>query len=173
MKEKACAKCGEKKTEVEFSPDKRKNDGLYARCKICRAEDGRIHYEATPEESRKRYRDWARKNPGKVRKSNRNWRGRNRFSVVMQQSRAAAKKRGYVPCNATAEEIEYAFSGKCAICGVPEIECNGRLQMDHDHETGEFRGFLCGKCNRAIGLLNDSEELLIDALHYLMNCKIK
>lgn len=166
---KRCAKCGEMKSGSEFSPDKRKKDGLYARCRICRAEDYRIHYEANLEESRKRGRDWVRKNSEKARKNVQSWRGRNRFSVIMQQSRSAAKKRGYVPCSATAEEIEYAFSGKCAICGVPELECNKRLQMDHCHKTGEFRGFLCGKCNKALGLFNDNEEILINALHFLMN----
>jgi hypothetical protein len=42
-----------------------------------------------------------------------------------------------------------------------------RLALDHDHTTGEFRGFLCQKCNQAIGLLNDSPELLRIAAEYI------
>ncbi len=71
-------------------------------------------------------------------------------------------------CDATPEELDATFTGKCNICGVPEIELNKKLCMDHNHETGKFRGWLCSKCNKGLGLLGDSEELLIDALHYVM-----
>ncbi len=169
---KTCAKCGEEKDREEFSPDRRKRDGLYSRCKFCRREDSREYREENREHVRQSQMDWVKKNPGKVNVSNRNWRGANRFSVAMQQSRSVAKKRGYLPCSATAEEIEYAFTGKCEMCGVPEMELNKKLQMDHNHETGEFRGFLCGKCNKALGLLNDSRELLTNALRYLTTCEV-
>jgi hypothetical protein len=38
----------------------------------------------------------------------------------------------------------------CAVCGA-----EGGLHLDHDHKTGKPRGFLCGNCNRALGLLED------------------
>lgn len=54
--------------------------------------------------------------------------------------------------------------GKCPICGgIPERA----FDIDHDHATGEFRGFLCGRCNKGLGLLGDSIEGLEAALHYL------
>jgi hypothetical protein len=31
-----------------------------------------------------------------------------------------------------------------------------RLCLDHDHVTGEFRGWLCSKCNTALGMLGDT-----------------
>jgi len=34
-------------------------------------------------------------------------------------------------------------AGRCASCGAPPR----RLILDHDHETGLIRGFLCGSCN--------------------------
>jgi len=54
---------------------------------------------------------------------------------------------------------------KCAICRRPP----GRqyLAVDHDHETGEIRGLLCGTCNRALGLLRDSGEVLLAAYNYI------
>ncbi len=94
---------------------------------------------------------------------------RNRFKASLTQSRSKAKRYGYVPCDATAEELVAAFAGKCHICGVPEAECNQKLHMDHCHETGKFRGWLCYHCNNLLGRAKDSEEILINALHYLMN----
>ena len=54
----------------------------------------------------------------------------------------------------------------CQICGSTESR-NGKLAIDHDHSTGEFRGMLCHKCNMAIGLLNDDVEVLSKAIDYL------
>lgn len=30
-----------------------------------------------------------------------------------------------------------------------------KLRLDHDHVTGEFRGWLCNQCNTGLGLLGD------------------
>lgn len=54
----------------------------------------------------------------------------------------------------------------CAVCNQPE-RANRRLSLDHDHETGRNRQLLCAKCNKAIGLFDDSPELLIEAAAYL------
>ena len=43
---------------------------------------------------------------------------------------------------------------KCAICG--EKQDNKSLHLDHDHQTGKIRDFLCGKCNTQI--LGGSKE---------------
>lgn len=50
----------------------------------------------------------------------------------------------------------------CAICGVQE-----KLVLDHDHKTGAFRGFLCCRHNRALGLLGDDLEGVTAAFNYL------
>ncbi len=170
---KTCTKCGEEKELGDFSPDKRKTDGHYARCKECRVEDCRKHREENREKVRESARKWAYVNKEHVEKNMTEWRKKNRWKTILQQSRSAAKRCGHLPCNANAGQIEAAFTGFCEICGVPEAECNRRLHMDHDHKTGEFRGFLCGKCNKAIGLFNDSEEVLVNALHFIMTSQIK
>lgn len=41
--------------------------------------------------------------------------------------------------------------GVCALCRMPPK--TRRLDQDHNHRTGAFRGLLCVRCNRAIGLV--------------------
>lgn len=60
----------------------------------------------------------------------------------------------------------------CECCGQPENRTtkSGKprhLHLDHDHETGVFRGWLCTRCNMAIGLLGDSKPGVKQAIKYL------
>jgi len=70
--------------------------------------------------------------------------------------------------------------GCCAICGRPgRLLLNTRMKelgfakasevlcIDHDHATGKVWALLCGKCNRAIGLLDDDIRLLQSAIDYI------
>jgi len=51
----------------------------------------------------------------------------------------------------------------CAICHAsPDTP----LHVDHDHDTGQVRGLLCGPCNRAIGALR-TVPALAAAIAYL------
>jgi len=68
----------------------------------------------------------------------------------------------------TIEDYEQMFEnqdGVCAICANPPGK--KMLAIDHNHETGEVRGLLCGSCNTGIGLLQDSPDILAAALEYL------
>mgnify|MGYP006405797549 CR=1 FL=1 len=56
-----------------------------------------------------------------------------------------------------------AAGGVCQICGKSDES----LCVDHDHETGHVRGVLCRRCNRAIGQLGDTREMLMKAVDYL------
>jgi len=54
----------------------------------------------------------------------------------------------------------------CECCGGPP-NGSGKLHEDHDHITGKFRGWLCGKCNAGIGFLSDCADGVAKALTYL------
>ena len=54
---------------------------------------------------------------------------------------------------------------KCQLCG----RAGRQLVLDHCHESGEFRGFICSPCNRGLGLLGDDVDGLLQALLYLKN----
>lgn len=73
------------------------------------------------------------------------------------------------------QEMFNKQNGTCAICFKEEkaktsrlINCESlSLAVDHCHTTGKVRGLLCMKCNRAIGLLEDSTDNLNNAIKYL------
>ena len=55
--------------------------------------------------------------------------------------------------------------GRCENCFKPVGR--NRLQCDHDHDTGAFRGWLCSNCNTGIGRLGDTAESIRKVLAYL------
>jgi len=71
--------------------------------------------------------------------------------------------------------LHEAQEGKCAICKEKETKTRQgkliRLSLDHCHSSGKHRGLLCSKCNTAIGLLNEDEHLLEEAIAYLAKHK--
>ncbi len=65
--------------------------------------------------------------------------------------------------------------GACAICldALPALMSyeNRRrgYAIDHNHETGQFRGILCVNCNTLLGMAKDSKKVLSNAISYLEN----
>ncbi len=51
----------------------------------------------------------------------------------------------------------------CDLCH----ELNIRIVFDHCHATGKFRGWLCDRCNRVLGTVKDSRQLLMEMAVYL------
>lgn len=71
-------------------------------------------------------------------------------------------------CAARAREYNLAYEDyailprKCEICGN-----GGRIHLDHDHQTGKFRGVLCQGCNTGIGQFAEDIQRMRYAIEYL------
>ena len=100
------------------------------------------------------HRNWVEANPEKVRE----YREKDSWTLAKRCSR-----RGITP-----EQLVDRYErqeGCCAICKVEVALMESAI--DHNHETGKFRGVLCKQCNRALGMFKDSPIILRSALEYL------
>ena len=186
MPSKTCSKCGEEQLLSKFGKRKAAKDGKNEWCKECTKRASREYREQNSEKIRKADRECKRKalkeNPDALREAGRKWYANNRekckaykkelvaanrFYYALKESVRRARKFGYVACIATQEELEAAFTGRCAICGILESDCKTGLHVDHCHLTGRLRGHLCSNCNRGLGHFGDSVEILQDAIGYL------
>lgn len=86
---------------------------------------------------------WHKENPDKVR----NYNLVKNFGITIEQYR----------------QMEKDQNGVCLICKQVE----NTLHVDHNHDTGEIRGLLCGRCNRGLGMFRDNTLLLLEAIKYL------
>lgn len=74
---------------------------------------------------------------------------------------------------AQAEHLLEKQDGRCAVCRESETATNNqgtkprRLSLDHCHETGKVRGFLCYRCNYVLGLCKDNVSLLRELAIYV------
>lgn len=73
-------------------------------------------------------------------------------------------KYGITVCQFAKLRIE--ANDRCQICDEPQTSKLGAV--DHDHQTGEARGYLCFDCNSAIGKLGDTVKGVQRALDYLL-----
>lgn len=95
------------------------------------------------------------------RQCDRGSRSRGPKSKAARRARALWSKYGLT-------EMEYevrlaAQGGRCLICRTDD----GRLVVDHCHESGRVRGLLCHRCNVGLGWFNDSPSSLTRALQYI------
>lgn len=68
----------------------------------------------------------------------------------------------------------YQAPPHCECCGRDFASTGKAPAIDHDHDTGAFRGWLCLYCNLGIGQLGDSVEGLERALRYLKGeCRVR
>lgn len=89
------------------------------------------------------------------------------YDCAMKRQRGWHHKNTY---RITTEDYNKMFqkqNGCCAICKVHTKELKRGLHIDHNHKTNEVRGLLCHRCNTALGLLDESIEILFECIEYL------
>ena len=107
-------------------------------------------------------RDYRARNRDRIRKKQAAYNKANALAIRL-------KRKGLNP----EDHAEYIqkHDGRCDICGGDPDGRWKRLNIDHCHETGKFRGLLCQKCNRGLGLFSDDERLLAKAASYVKGSK--
>ena len=56
---------------------------------------------------------------------------------------------------------------ECAVCGIEQVKCASKFNIDHCHKTGKIRGLLCYACNRAEGFIKSDPSIAIKLAEYL------
>ena len=133
------------------------SDGYTCRCKLCRNE---ASYK------------WNRANKEKVKEANlKNREKRKEFydsEKGIISSRSAHLKRMYKITLEDYEKLSEEQNHVCFICGKGEMNNKNKvLCVDHNHETGKVRGLLCGRCNSALGQLDENINNLLRMVEYI------
>lgn len=162
MSFKKCNICKQSLDISLFGNDKNSPDGRNYGCKSCKKEQAKKYRATNPEkikalndsrkESRKKY--YGRP---EIKRKFRNESLKKQFGLTIEEF----------------DKMNLKQNGLCAICSRNErSERNKHLAVDHCHKNGAIRGLLCSNCNRALGLLEDSVEILKKAIDYLKRKKV-
>lgn len=146
IQSKICYRCKIEYPLDNFYKSNKRKDGLQTRCKTC-------NYELQ--------REWLEKNKDKERLRQRIYYKNNKeYVTALNEKYRLKKKYGITP-----EEVEQTKAVqdyKCAICKIED-----KLVIDHCHNSGIFRGLLCGQCNKLLGCAKDDIQILLNAVSYL------
>ncbi len=143
---KPCRKCGG--TERYLSGNKP--------CVRCLKESSALR-------SKTKRKEWSRKNKEKINAYN-----KERYHSLTEEEKILRNRKYTVSqYGLTLEEYDVILETQKGVCAICSEAPEGNLHIDHNHITNEVRGLLCGKCNRAIGLLNDDVSLFSKAINYL------
>lgn len=187
MIQKICSRCKQRLSLDSFTKDRHTPDGLNRACKSC----NKLSRDSYRSRDREKFLDMNNKSLKRRRaekyKNVENTGGTctrcgvsggpelfytNRNSSTGRDSWCKDCRRTYA--NTRNKMYSYGLSeqeldslleisgGRCEICGK-----EGRLYIDHDHESGTVRGMLCPGCNFGLGHFKDSIENLERAIQYL------
>lgn len=156
---------------AEFQQTQEFKEANYARTKAWRARP-----ESKPkraEEARK----WRARHPDTMAEIKRRFREKHRERLREEEKLYQRARREADP--AGQKRIERAYKVRreaklvemagrprpdvCDICG----ENNRYIVFDHCHAKGHFRGWLCDRCNKVLGIMKDDATLLRKMADYL------
>jgi Recombination endonuclease VII len=108
---------------------------------------------STHEERAAYMREWRRRNPRKVKHQN----IYGRYGMTVDEFEAKLVEQ----------------EDRCLVClrtFDPDPAKRDR-HIDHNHDTGEFRGIVCARCNAILGRVDRDVEILKRAVAYLERIK--
>ena len=164
LTEKECTKCARLLPIESFGWRPNGNGGAYkrrSRCRDCESAYAKERYAASPE--KRQHRNAL----SKRRRATQSPEEKELRSLI-----ASAKKLRLDP-----DEVVRQWDArghKCEVClrVRDEVTMYGRFHIDHDHETGVFRGFLCSPCNTSLGQMGDDPARLRAAADYIERHRI-
>lgn len=110
----------------------------------------RQRYLANKDKLSAQAKAWKERNPARVKNYKRNWEFQKKYGITTEEY-----------------ERQWALQDRrCKICNTSDAGKKG-FHVDHDHINGKFRGILCGNCNNALGLFQESTQILNSAMEYL------
>jgi hypothetical protein len=164
---KKCSKCGEIKSTSEFNKWTKGALGLCSQCKMCRRQCRQDKKDAI-KQARRKHRE---KNKDAINAASRQ-RHHNKWFVVANNN----VRRAYGVSIIQYWMLRDAQENKCDICfrEMTSDMSDAQACLDHDHNTGTLRAFLCSRCNTLEGyakrLLTDNlttDQILENLKHYI------
>jgi hypothetical protein len=112
----------------------------------------------TAAQKREYAKRWRIKNAARVALYQKKYQQRNRGKITAQTLAGSRRRRGLPTPTRPCPQL-------CECCGRKPTSKG--INLDHDHVTGKFRGWICSRCNAGIGFLGDSLEGVLSAINYL------
>jgi hypothetical protein len=146
--DKVCSACGKTQPISEFISGI--NGRVTKNCESCRGPRRKSMRSVPKEERTRRHKEWRYSN-GRTKEYMDNYNMQYHNGMNMEEFEKEVLLQG----------------GTCKICSEPPTQGFDRLCIDHNHQTMQYRGLLCSKCNTAIGLLNENPDLFQKIHDYL------
>lgn len=187
---KTCTSCKKEKEFLFFSKRSlSKKDGLSAWCKECSKNYSKKWEKEHKEERNLQHKRWSKNNPQKRKEMTKNWKCKNKdyFSIWQKQNidkvKVAQKKyslshpekmeekhlrRAYGISKEYKDKLKKEQNNKCKICNNL-FTSSKDTHTDHINVGSKviIRGILCGKCNKALGLLHEDFIIIGKAAAYV------
>lgn len=175
---KTCNQCKIPKTLDFYSKNKVTRDGLDNKCKAYYSIKGKElvkkgYYKEKYQLNREVILARMREKQPQTKESKRAYR-RNNPDKVKQYKLNQLGVLSSIGERFTFEEYQLEIEkcgNSCMICTKDAVSNKKSLAVDHDHETGIYRGLLCGSCNVVLGLVNDDPLILKRMVQYLKKSK--
>lgn len=141
------------------------------KCIICATIRAKCYYSRNRQKGQAARKEWRKNNPEKVRISQAKFLRLNpehniKYSAQYQEDRRQALKerdKNNWRVRAGLPQPTRPMPDACEKCG----KAFDTLHLDHCHDTGKFRGWLCFGCNTGLGKLGDNIAGVQAALDYL------